>query len=101
MVEIHRFPHVGSPHGDIIVSIDWSPRKHQQFEEARKVFTDIHAKQLDWPEAIWEAWVSFEHLHGTLEEVESCLDKIEKAQYQTNARRAKVSLLGFRYFGVC
>jgi hypothetical protein len=50
---------------------------------------DIHTKQLDWPEALWEAWVSFEYLHGTLEEIESCLDKIEKAQYQTNARRAK------------
>ncbi|KAF8798785.1 hypothetical protein BYT27DRAFT_7202479 [Phlegmacium glaucopus] len=63
--------------------------KHQKFDEARKVFTDIHTKQLDWPEALWEAWMSFEHLHGTLEEIESCLDKIEKAQYQTNARRAK------------
>ena len=99
MVELHRCPHVSSPYGDIIVSIDlWFPsRKHLQFDEARKVFTDIHTKQLDWPEAIWEAWVSFEHLHGTLEEIESCLDKVEKAQYQTNARRAKVSLLRFGY----
>lgn len=71
-------------------SVDRSPRKHEQYDEARKVFTDIHTKQLDWPEALWEAWISFEHLHGSLEEVESCLDKIEKAQYQTNARRAKV-----------
>lgn len=82
--------------------LTWSPSsKHLQFDEARKVFTDIHTKQLDWPEAIWEAWVSFEHLHGTLEEIESCLDKIEKAQYQTNARRAKVSLLGFGYCWIC
>ena len=47
-------------------------------------------KNLDWPEAIWEAWLSFEHLHGSVDEVDACLDKIEKAQYQVNARRAKV-----------
>ncbi|CAA7261390.1 unnamed protein product [Cyclocybe aegerita] len=63
--------------------------KHQKYAEARTVFTDIHAKQLDWPEAIWDAWTSFEHLHGSLEDIEACMDKIEKAQYQTNARRAK------------
>ena len=55
------------------------------------MFADIHSKQIDWPEAIWEAWITFEHLHGTVEEIETCLDKIEKAQFQTNTRRAKVS----------
>ena len=62
---------------------------------------DIHTKQLDWPEALWEAWVSFEYLHGALEEIESCSDKIEKAQYQTNARRAKVNLLHSDYCWIC
>ncbi|TFK40639.1 hypothetical protein BDQ12DRAFT_601697 [Crucibulum laeve] len=63
--------------------------KNEQYDEARGVFMDIHLKQFDWPEAIWEAWISFEHLHGTLEEVETCLDKVEKAQYQLNLRRVK------------
>ncbi|KIK08003.1 hypothetical protein K443DRAFT_1909 [Laccaria amethystina LaAM-08-1] len=63
--------------------------KSERYEEARKVFDDIHTKQLDWPEAIWEAWVSFEHAHGSVKYVESAMDKIEKAQYQTNSRRAK------------
>jgi squamous cell carcinoma antigen recognized by T-cells 3 len=48
-------------------------------------------KNLDWPEAIWEAWILFEHLHGSVELVDACLDKVEKAQYQVNIRRAKVS----------
>jgi hypothetical protein len=32
----------------------------------------------------------FEHLHGSVTDIEDCLNKIEKAQYQTNIRRAKV-----------
>ncbi|KAF8964174.1 hypothetical protein BDZ97DRAFT_1816638 [Flammula alnicola] len=63
--------------------------KHQRFDEARQVFAEIHTKQIDWPEAVWEAWTSFEHLHGSVEEIESCLDKIESARYQTNMKRAK------------
>ena len=59
------------------------------------MFDDIHTKQLDWPEAIWEAWVSFEHAHGSAKDVESAMDKIEKAQYQTYSRRAKVRLYIF------
>lgn len=47
-------------------------------------------KNLDWPEAIWEAWIAFEHLRGSVEDLDACLDKIEKAQYQVNSRRAKV-----------
>ena len=67
-----------------------SHRKNGNFNEARKVFLDVHAKNLDWPEAVWEAWISFEHLHGSVELVDACLDKVEKAQYQVNVRRAKV-----------
>jgi len=67
--------------------------KHQRFDEVREIFTEIHTKSLDWPEAIWEAWISFENAHGTVEELEECLDKIDRAQYQTNARRARVRLV--------
>ncbi|RDB17959.1 hypothetical protein Hypma_000943 [Hypsizygus marmoreus] len=63
--------------------------KHGKYDQARKVFSDIHTRNLDWPEAIWEAWIAFEHLHGSVEELETCLDKIEKAQYQVNSRRAR------------
>ncbi|GLB38245.1 putative RNA recognition motif containing protein [Lyophyllum shimeji] len=63
--------------------------KYQQYDKARKVFSDVSMKNIDWPEAIWEAWIAFEHLHGSVEELETCLDKVEKAQYQVNTRRAK------------
>jgi hypothetical protein len=60
------------------------------YDQARTVFEDIHRKQLDWPEVIWELWISFEHIHGTVDQVNECLDKVEKAQAQVIAKRAKV-----------
>ncbi|KAI8978842.1 RNA-binding protein Prp24 [Trametes punicea] len=63
--------------------------KQHMFEDARKVFRDIAMKNLDWPEAIWEAWITFEQLYGTVEEIEDALDRIERAQTQVNNRRAK------------
>jgi hypothetical protein len=68
----------------------WTRSKHQRYIEARQIFVDIHTKQIDWPEVIWDAWSSFEHLHGSVTDIEICLSKIEKAQYNTNARRTKV-----------
>ena len=58
--------------------------------EARKIYKDIVGKNLDWPEMIWEAWVAFEQLHGTIQELEDALDRVQRAQTQVNARRAKV-----------
>ncbi|KAI0081583.1 hypothetical protein K474DRAFT_1703756 [Panus rudis PR-1116 ss-1] len=63
--------------------------KLEHYDTARKTFKDIALKNLDWPEAIWEAWVQFEHLHGSVKDIEECLDRIEKARAQVNARRAK------------
>jgi len=70
--------------------------KQDRHDEARAVFKDLCMKNLDWPEAIWEAWISFEHLFGSVQEVDACLDKIERAQYQVNMRRAKVGGSLFR-----
>lgn len=67
------------------------PRRQKQYHEARTVFSDLVYKNLDWPEAIWEGWIAFEHQHGSVEELEACLDKVERAQTQVNMRRAKAS----------
>lgn len=77
------------------------------YDDVRKVFRDVSAKHLDWPEAIWDAWVSFEQLHGTVEELENALAHVERAQTQVNARRAKVSIIRVQlpitcvYFKLC
>ncbi|KAJ7855952.1 hypothetical protein B0H14DRAFT_2353000 [Mycena olivaceomarginata] len=65
--------------------------KNSQLDKARKTFIDLHLKNLDWPEAVWEAWLAFEHLHGSVEQIDACGDKIEKAQYVVNTRRAKAA----------
>ncbi|KAK0201693.1 hypothetical protein DFS33DRAFT_1375245 [Desarmillaria ectypa] len=63
--------------------------KTDRADDARKVFQEVHRKRFDWPEAIWDAWVTFEHFHGTVEEINSAMDNIEKIRLQVNARRAK------------
>ena len=59
------------------------------YDDARKAFRDVANKNLDWPEVIWEAWISFEQLHGTVEQIDEALDRVERAQVQVNNRRAK------------
>ncbi|KAF7346103.1 ATP-dependent DNA helicase PIF1 [Mycena sanguinolenta] len=63
--------------------------KNGQYEKARKTFEDVCRKKMDWSEAIWEAWRAFEYLHGSVQQIDECGDKIEKAQYQVNSQRAK------------
>lgn len=65
--------------------------KQGLYEDARRVFKDLCMKHLDWPEAMWDAWLAFEQLHGSIEELEHAMDKVEFAQGQTNLRRQKVS----------
>ena len=65
-------------------------RKQQKYDEARAFFINIHLKQIDWPEAIWEAWLTFEQLHGNIININECSVKVLQAQYFNNDRRAKV-----------
>lgn len=92
---IHRFPDVSSStrFTPCISSTDnaiAASSQAEDFVEAREVFQSPQIKSTDWPEAVWTAWTLFENLHGTVEEVETALDKIEKAKGAVNARRAKV-----------
>lgn len=63
--------------------------KHQKYDEAREFFNEIHLKQIDWPEAIWSAWLTFEQLYGSVADIDACSVKVLKAQYFHNDRRAK------------
>jgi hypothetical protein len=72
-------------------------RKQKMYDLARNVFKDLVYKNLDWPEAIWEAWMSFD-LYGAVQDVDKCLDKIDRARTQLNACRLKVgSVLSYCY----
>ncbi|KAI0278229.1 hypothetical protein BGY98DRAFT_1107507 [Russula aff. rugulosa BPL654] len=63
--------------------------RQSDYEEARKAFAKAVKAQLDWPEMLWEAWLAFEHSHGSVGEIQDALDVVERARTQVEARRAK------------
>ncbi|THH19088.1 hypothetical protein EW146_g2006 [Bondarzewia mesenterica] len=63
--------------------------QHEEILSARAVFDEISTQNMDWPEAIWEAWMAMEHAHTSLEGLQECLDKVDMARTQVNNRRAK------------
>ncbi|KAG9315935.1 hypothetical protein JVU11DRAFT_3587 [Chiua virens] len=67
---------------DVLVRTD-------QHDAARSTFQDVSTKNLDYPEAIWDAWLSFEHAHGSLTSLEDALVRIDRARTQVEARRMK------------
>ncbi|KAG1792920.1 uncharacterized protein HD556DRAFT_1238518 [Suillus plorans] len=56
---------------------------------ARKNFQDMSTKNLDYPEALWDAWHNFEHAHGSLSSLEEAIYKITQARAQLETRRAR------------
>lgn len=60
---------------------------------ARKTFQDMSTKNLDYPEALWDAWHNFEHAHGSLTSLEEALNKMTQAKAQLEIRRARVNAL--------
>lgn len=56
---------------------------------ARKTFQDMSTKNLDYPEALWDAWHNFEHAHGSLSSLEEAINKITQAGAQLETRRAR------------
>ncbi|KAF8120579.1 hypothetical protein EV363DRAFT_1474306, partial [Boletus edulis] len=60
-----------------------------QHDAARSRFQDVSTKNLDYPEALWDAWLSFEHAHGSVASLEEALARIERARTQVEARRIR------------
>ncbi|OAX42119.1 hypothetical protein K503DRAFT_734215 [Rhizopogon vinicolor AM-OR11-026] len=56
---------------------------------ARQTFQDMSTKNLDYPEALWDAWHNFEHAHGSLTSLEEALNKMSQAKSQLEMRRAR------------
>ncbi|KIM54604.1 hypothetical protein SCLCIDRAFT_136495 [Scleroderma citrinum Foug A] len=56
---------------------------------ARSTFKDVSTKNLDYPEALWDAWINFEYAHGSLASLEDTMARIERARTQAEARRMK------------
>ncbi|KAF8180447.1 hypothetical protein K438DRAFT_2021342 [Mycena galopus ATCC 62051] len=63
--------------------------KNRQHDMECNTLVDLHLKNLDWPEAIWEAWLAFNHLHGSVQQIDVC--EKQAAQY-TAEQMESVSL---------
>lgn len=53
--------------------------------------TAIQRSDLDWPEAIYEAFTQFENIHGTVETILLAARKIEKESEKLARRREKTA----------
>jgi hypothetical protein len=60
---------------------------------ARKAFKEFQGTHLavDYPEAVYEAWISFEERWGSAKELEDALSRVRKLTEALNEKRAKVS----------
>lgn len=65
----------------------------REYTRARALFKDVSHKAIDWPEAIWQLWVDFEHLHGSVEDLEHCLEKVKLLSLKLEKKRAQVLVL--------
>lgn len=61
-------------------------------DAARKLYTQaIGRKDLDWPEAVYDAFTLFENTHGTLETLREAKKAIDHEQQKLNRRRQKAA----------
>ncbi|RXK40070.1 hypothetical protein M231_02710 [Tremella mesenterica] len=61
-------------------------------EEARNLFTTaLQRSDLDWPEAVYDAFIQFENVHGDLDTVLDANKRIAKAQEKLAKRREKAA----------
>ncbi|GAW06502.1 rna-binding protein prp24 [Lentinula edodes] len=83
LVELYRF--AGVPESSVAV---WqlAVKHYKNSYFVWTSYTDCLIKTDRHDEAPWSL---FEHFHGSVEQIEACLDKIEKARYQVNIRRLK------------
>ena len=65
--------------------------KQDDVEAARKLFAAASKKRLDYPEYLFDAWVTLEHRDGTLDTLETALATVKREMNFVNARRQRVS----------
>lgn len=70
-------------------------RRRPAVPRARTVFEKALRKPaaLDWPEAVFSAYIAFEEMYGTLDTLDQVRELVETAQTAVAAKRHKVSPL--------
>ncbi|KZT61784.1 hypothetical protein CALCODRAFT_490685 [Calocera cornea HHB12733] len=57
-------------------------------DRARRIYKEAAARnQLDWPEAIFDAWIDFEHRFGTVDEVETAMIRVKQLSEKLAVKR--------------
>jgi len=76
-----------------------SSQKDCQYK-VNAVFQEALSKPLDWPEPLLQKWKEWVYFQGSVEEIESCLDKIKEISGKLERKRARVSL-EFNFHSEC
>jgi hypothetical protein len=66
-------------------------RRRADIEAARDVYLQAVKNRFDYPEYLFDAWTTFEHQHGSLEEVEHAEAEVQKQMRGINSRRARLA----------
>lgn len=72
--------------------------RRQDRTEARKTYaTAIERTDLDWPEAVHEAYIQFETIHGTLDTLAQAKVAVKREQVKLAKRREKAAAEQYQY----
>lgn len=65
----------------------------QQYEKARTVYKSAStpSRTIDYPQAIWNAWVAFEEIHGTVDQLEHALKRVRKMTQDLTKKAAQAA----------
>nr|XP_019000213.1 uncharacterized protein I203_07372 [Kwoniella mangroviensis CBS 8507]OCF63674.1 hypothetical protein I203_07372 [Kwoniella mangroviensis CBS 8507] len=76
----------------VLLHTDILSRRGQLDLARSSFFKAIQRSDLDWPEAVYDALIQFEHVHGTLDSLLDARTKIEREQEKLSKRREKAAL---------
>lgn len=62
-----------------------------EYIRARNVFKNLPYKSINWPEPLWQQWMNFENIHGNLENIEECSERINNYSAKLHKKRQEVS----------
>ncbi|KAG8982971.1 Splicing factor, partial [Tulasnella sp. 427] len=62
----------------------------QQYEKARTVYKSAStpSRNIDYPQAIWNAWVAFEEAYGSVEQLEHAIKRVRKMTQDLSKKAA-------------
>jgi hypothetical protein len=67
-----------------------SARRHDEYAKARTQFKIAIGRNVDWPEFIWTAWITFEDYYGTAESLNAAKARVGPLQEALAAQRQQV-----------